>query len=350
MKIERNALARLLAAATKAVESRQTIPILGTVRLVASGQVLTATATDLDVEITASTPCDGDMAVCVDAKLLDSIVKKLPADAVIEFTSGDNTLTVKAGRSRFTLQTLPVEDFPNLTQGNYTAEFEYDLAAMFAPVQFAISTEETRYYLNGIFLHVDDGKLVAVATDGHRLSRNIGDEVPEFAGIIVPRKMVGLVPAGKVAISVSETKIRFVTEGASITSKLIDGTFPDYKRILPTGNDKIITFDSAAMRAATDRVSVVSSERGRAVKLSFAEDQVTLTVNSPENGNAAEDVVVSYAAEPIDIGFNSAYLAELVGQFPAGEISLALADGGSPALFTSAKAERLLAVLMPMRV
>jgi len=349
LKIERNALSRLLASITKAVEARQTIPILGTVRLLAAGNMLTATATNLDVEITASAPCEGDIAVCVDAKLIEGIAKKLPADATIEFTHSNDVLTVKAGRSRFTLQVLPIEDFPEFNQSNYTAEFEYDLAALFAPVKFAISTEETRYYLNGIFLHVDDGKLVAVATDGHRLGRNIGNEVPEIPAIIVPRKMVDLTISGIISVAISDTRIRFTGNGTTITSKLIDGTFPDYKRILPTGNDKIINFDSAALRAAVERVSVVSSERGRAVKLSFANDQVTLAVNSPENGSAAEDVVVSYAKDEIEIGFNNAYLSELIGQFPAGELRLALADGGAPALFTSEKADGLLMVLMPMR-
>lgn len=349
--IERAALARLLAGTTKVVEARNTIPVLGCVRLVVAAGVLTVTATDLDIEVTANAPVEGENgALCVDARLLDSIVKKLPADALITAEEKDGVLTVKAGRSRFTLQTLPAGDFPSMAEGSYAAEFDYDLAALFAPVQFAISTEETRFYLNGIYMHVEGGKLVAVATDGHRLSRNIGGEVPEFDGIIVPRKMVGLVPAGEVHVEVSGTRIRFTTAAGVITSKLIDGTFPDYKRILPTGNDKLVTFDAATMRAAVERVSVVSSERGRAVKLAFADGQATLAVNSPDAGSAAEDVVVSYAEEPIEVGFNNAYLSELVGQFPAGDVCLALADGGSPTLFSSEKAPGLLAVLMPMRV
>ena len=355
LSIPRSDLARLLASTTKVVEARNTIPILGCVRLVVAvtkkKATLTVTATDMDVEITAALPVDGEAgSVCVSAALLDSIVKKLPADALVDLTLADNTLTVKAGRSRFSLQTLPADDFPNFTQGNYTAEFEADLAALFEPVKFAISTEETRYYLNGIYLVGTADKLTAVATDGHRLSKHEGTPVAPFDGIIVPRKMVGLVPKGAIHVSLSDTKIRFQTADAVITSKLIDGTFPDYQRVIPQNNDKIVTFDGGTMAKAADRVSVVSSERGRAVKLSFTEGQATLVVNNPENGNAAEDVVVSYSDEPIDVGFNSAYLAELVGQFPAGDISLALADGGSPAVFTSAKAAGLICILMPMRV
>jgi len=349
-------LARLLASTTKVVEARNTIPILACVRLVVDGGKLTATATDLDIEITATVDAEAeaDGAVCVSASLLDAIVKKLPASADVTLSLDSATLTVKSGRYTSKLQTLPVEDYPVFSETGFTTEFTADLATLFAPVSFAISTEETRFYLCGIYLTGAGGKLTAVATDGHRLSRNEvaepdGSPPLDFAGIIVPRKMVGLVPKGEVAVSLSNTKIRLVTADAVITSKLIDGTFPDYQRVIPTGNDKLISFSSPEMRQAADRVSVVSSERGRAVKFTFAPGQATLAVSNPDSGSATEEIAVDYDGDPLDIGFNSAYVAELIGQFPSGEIRLALADGGAPALFTSDAAPGLLCVLMPMR-
>ncbi|MBZ9888094.1 DNA polymerase III subunit beta [Mesorhizobium sp. BR1-1-3] len=350
--IPRADLARLLAATTRVVESRNNFPILSCVKLVADGGKLTATATDLDIEITSTVTVEAeeDGAICVSAKLLDDIVKKLPPIQDVTLTAADNTLTVKAGRYTSRLQTLPADDFPAWSVDGFTKHFDIDLAALFAPTAFAISTEETRYYLNGVYIVGTAKTLTAVATDGHRLARHTVAGVGKFDGVIVPRKMVGIVPKGAVSVSLSSAKIRVTAGETIITSKLIDGTFPDYQRVIPTGNDKIAVFDAATMSKAADRVAIVSSERARAVKLNFAADLATLVVNNPDSGSATEEIAVSYDGDPIEIGFDSSYLTELIGQFPAGDISLALADGGSPALFTSDKAEGLLAVLMPRRV
>ncbi|ESX78265.1 DNA polymerase III subunit beta [Mesorhizobium sp. LSHC414A00] len=350
--IPRSDLARLLASTIKVVESNTRIPILSTVLLVADGGIVTATATDMDIEIQSSViaEADEDGAFCVSARLLDDIVKKLPADPNVTLAESDGALTVKSGRYTSRLQTLPDSDFPSFSADGFTAHFDVDLAAAVAPVKFAISTEETRYYLNGVYLHATPDGLVAVATDGHRLGKHVVASVGEIPAVIMPRKFVGLLPAGTVSVSLSDTKVRITSGETVITSKLIDGTFPDYQRVIPTGNDKIVVFDTATMAEAADRVSIVSSERGRAVKLSFDDDQVTLAVNNPDSGSATEEIVAAYEGEPIEIGFNSAYLAELVGRFPAGDIRLALADAGSPAVFTSDKTPELLCVLMPMRV
>lgn len=363
MLVTKHDLARLLAPTQKIVEKRNTIPILSTVRLIATGGKLTATMTDLDMSIEASVPAEGDLKVCVDANLLAAIVSKAAGDE-IEITPQDNAIVVKSGRNRSTLHTLPVDDFPTLDAGKFTTEFETDLSELLAPCQFAMSSEETRYYLNGIYLHaVEDGDyyLRAVATDGHRLSRNSvllpdGVDTAEiFTGIIVPRKTVGMIPKGVVRVRLSSTKIQFETADADgnatvLTSKLIDGTFPDYQRVIPSGNDKIVTFDVPAMKQAAERVSVVSSERGRAIKLSFADNQAVLAVSNPDAGSATEEIAVAYEGEPIEIGFNAAYLGEVVSVFPAGDVRMALADSGSPTVFTSEAAEGLLCVLMPMRV
>lgn len=354
MLVSKQDLARLLSATVKVVESRNTIPILSTVRLVGKDGQLQVTATDLDIEITGSIPAEGSLEACVDAKLLAAVVNKA-GGTEIDITPNDGNVVVKSGRNRSTLNTLPVDDFPTMAAGNLPVEFTADLSELFAPVQFAVSTEETRYYLNGVYLHVDKGRMVAVATDGHRLGRNSvqepQDQPPlEFEGIIIPRKTVGILPKGEVTVRLSNTKIQFLSGGTTITSKLIDGTFPDYQRVIPTGNDKIVTFDVPAMKQAAERVSVISSERGRAVKLSFSDNQAVLSVANPDRGTATEEIAVGYDGEPLEIGFNSAYLTELVSQFPAGDVRMTLADAGSPTVFTSDKADGYLAVLMPMRV
>ncbi|PKA40422.1 DNA polymerase III subunit beta [Rhizobium sullae] len=347
--ISRQDLARVLTNVGRVVEARTTIPILSSVLLTASADRLQVTGTDLDIVATdaAAATVEAQGAVCVDAKLLADIAKKAGGDVSLSL-EGDK-LTIKSGRSKFSLATLSPTDFPLFGEEKYDATFEIDLAALFGPVAFAISDESTRYYLNGIFFRGYDGKSVAVATDGHRLSRHITVETAPFEGVIVPRKTVGLLPKGSVNVSISQQKIRIQSGDFILVSKLIDGTFPDYERVIPKNNDKVIVFGSDDMRQAAGRVSVVSSERGRAVKLSFAEGAAVLSVNNPDSGNATDEIFVKYDGEPIDIGFNAAYLTELVGIFPAGDIQLALGDSGSPAVFTSEKADGLLCVLMPMR-
>jgi len=350
MLVTKQDFARLLSATVKVVETRHNIPIIATVRLIAADGRLRATATDLDIEVSTSTPAEGDLKVCVDAKLLASVVNKAAGND-IDITVNDGNIVVKSGRNRSTLHTLPVDDFPSMQAGDLPVEFEADLSELFAPCQFAMSTEETRYYLNGVYLHVLDGRLVAVATDGHRLARHIGpDSGADFPGIIIPRKTVSVLPRGAITVRLSQTKIQFVAGDTVITSKLIDGTFPDYQRVIPNSNDKIVTFDVPAMKQAAERVSVISSERGRAVRLGIADGQIVLSVNNADTGSATEEIAVAYDGEPIEIGFNSAYLTELVSQFPAGDVRMALADSGSPTVFTSDKADGLLCVLMPMRV
>lgn len=343
--------ARALSAVSRAIKSRNTIPILDCVLLTAADGTLRVRGTDLDIEVTDTAPADITKpgSLCVDAKLLSSIVAKAGGD--IALSVADGKLVIKSGKSRFTLNWLPAEDYPDLNGAHqYAASFEADLAALFAPCVHAISSEEVRYYLNGIYFTASDGNAVAAATDGHRLVKHVAPLDAAFAGVIVPRKTVGLLPKGSVQIDVSDAKIRLTQGDLVIVSKLIDGTFPDYERVIPRNNDKLIEFDSEDMKAAVGRVSVISTERGRAVKLAFAPGGATLSVSHPDTGTATDEIVVGYTGEPIEVGLNSTYLAEMVGQFPVGPIRLALADAGSPTLFTSEKAEGLLGVIMPTRV
>ncbi|MCD2175330.1 DNA polymerase III subunit beta [Rhizobium sp. C4] len=368
--IERSNLLKSLNHVHRVVERRNTIPILSNVLLRGEGQSLEMKATDLDLEITESTPAQVEQAggTTVPAHLLYDIVRKLPdgAEVMLATTTDGSAMTVASGRSKFSLQCLPVSDFPDLNAGTFSHSFKVkgsDLKMLIDRTQFAISTEETRYYLNGIFMHTveagGDLKLRAVATDGHRLAR--ADVVAPsgsegMPGIIIPRKTVGelqkLVDGvdGDVSVEISDAKIRVTTGPIVMTSKLIDGTFPDYQRVIPSGNDKEMRVDCATFQAAVDRVSTISSERGRAVKLAIADGQLTLTVNNPDSGSATDEVPVGYDNDPLEIGFNAKYLLDITQQLSGGEAIFLLADPGSPTVVRDVAGDDALYVLMPMRV
>ncbi|MEQ1941355.1 DNA polymerase III subunit beta [Mesorhizobium sp. VNQ89] len=368
--LERSNLLKSLNHVHRVVERRNTIPILSNVLLNASGAVLELKATDLDLEVTEATPASVEQAgaTTVPAHLLYDIVRKLPdgAEVMLRTDEDGNAMSVISGRSSFRLQCLPQSDFPELTAGSFSHIFRLDSAALKGLIdktQFAISTEETRYYLNGIYLHtIETGgklKLRAVATDGHRLARAEMDAPAGsegMPGVIIPRKTVAElqklvdVPDVAVATELSDTKIRFTIGSVVLTSKLIDGTFPDYQRVIPTGNDKALIIDRATFASAVDRVSTISSERGRAVKLSIADGQVTLTVNNPDSGSATEELAADYSSDPIEIGFNARYLLDVSGQLSSGDARFMLADSGSPTLIQDTGDDNTLYVLMPMRV
>ncbi|GAB1580493.1 DNA polymerase III subunit beta [Phyllobacterium phragmitis] len=368
--LERSNLLKSLNHVHRVVERRNTIPILSNVLLQADGASLQLKATDLDLEITEATAAMVEQAgaTTVPAHLLYDIVRKLPDGAEVQLATNPdgNSLAVLSGRSNFRLQCLPQSDFPELTAGSFTHTFRLESSALKRLIdrtQFAISTEETRYYLNGIYLHAIENngalKLRAVATDGHRLARAELDApagCEGMPGIIIPRKTVAelqkLVDDPDVAVTVelSDAKIRFTIGSVVLTSKLIDGTFPDYQRVIPTGNDKKLTIDRQSFASAVDRVSTISSERGRAVKLAIADGQLTLTVNNPDSGSATDELPADYDADPIEIGFNSKYLLDITGQLSGSDAIFMLADAGSPTLVRDTGDENALYVLMPMRV
>jgi len=368
--LERSNLLKSLNHVHRVVERRNTIPILSNVLLAAQGASLEMKATDLDLEVTEATAATVEQAgaTTVPAHLLYDIVRKLAdgAEVMLKTDESGNAMSVISGRSSFRLQCLPQADFPELSAGSFSHMFRMEstlLKVLIEKTQFAISTEETRYYLNGIFLHTHETggqlKLRSVATDGHRLARAEVDAPAGsegMPGIIIPRKTVAelqkLVDDPDVAVTVelSDTKIRFTIGSVVLTSKLIDGTFPDYQRVIPTGNDKRLIIDRQSFAAAVDRVSTISSERGRAVKMSIGNGQVTLTVNNPDSGSATEEIRADYEADPIDIGFNARYLLDVAAQLSGSEARFMLADAGSPTLIHDTADERALYVLMPMRV
>ena len=368
--IERGELLRALGHVTSVVERRTTIPILSNVLLRASGAALLLKATDLEREVVEQAPARiaTPGAATVPAHLLHDIVRKLPdgAEVAIERDPEKERLTITAGQSRFALQTLPAEDFPDLAGGDFPHRFEVqaaDLKRLIDKTRFAISTEETRYYLNGIYLHTamrgEQPTLRAVATDGHRLALVELDR-PEgaagMAGVIIPRKTVHelqrLIEASDqpVAVAVSASKVRLEIGTVTLTSKLIDGTFPDYNRVIPVNNDKRLTVERGIFRQAVDRVSTISSERGRAVKLALSDGKLTLSVSNPDSGSANEEIEADYDAAPLDIGFNARYLIDIADQLESDTALLKLADPGSPTLIQDRDGAAALYVLMPMRV
>src|SRR5471030_521445 len=368
--VERAQLLKSLGHVHRVVERRNTIPILGNVLLRAEHSGISLKATDLDLEVieTIAAEVGPGGATTVPAHMFHDIVRKLhDALPILIEGSGDRAvLSIRAGRSRFTLQTLPESDFPDLAAGDMTHTFKLpaaDLKRLIDKTQFAISTEETRYYLNGIYLHTagtgKSARLRAVATDGHRLAQfelALPSGAASMPGVIIPRKTVGEVQRlietgeGEVGIELSAGKIRFSIGDVVLTSKLIDGTFPDYARVIPANNDKSLTVDKKDYEAAVDRVSTVSSERGRAVKLSITAGKLVLSVTNPDSGSATEEIEVDYDGDSIDIGFNSRYLLDIAAQLDGEVAVLRLADPGSPTLIEDKDAKGSLYVLMPMRV
>ena len=370
LSIERGTLLKAVAQAQSVVERRNTIPILANVLIEAEGDQVSFRATDLDIEVVDKAPAKVERAgaTTVPAVILHEIVRKLPDGALVGLTDDPATgrLAVDAGRSNFSLATLPREDFPVMASSEYASNFTAPapvLRRLFDKSKFAISTEETRYYLNGVYMHIaegDDGPVLrCVATDGHRLAR-IDAEVPAGAadmhGVIVPRKTVGELRKllddddAEIAVSVSETKVRFATPNITLTSKVIDGTFPDYARVIPTGNTRRLEVDAAEFARAVDRVATVSSERSRAVKLALDEDRLILSVNAPDSGAAEEELTVAYGDERLEIGFNAKYLLEIASQVDRENAVFLFNSAGDPTLMREGNDTSAVYVVMPMRV
>jgi len=363
--IERATLLKSLSHVQSVVERRNTIPILSNVLIEAREDgTIRLMATDLDLQVDESVPANVGQAgaTTVSAHTLFDIVRKLPDGSQVELNAAEGKMQLSAGRARFNLSTLPRDDFPVIAEGDLPTRFELPAATLrqiIDKTRFAISTEETRYYLMGIFLHIADDQLKAAATDGHRLARvtvakpDGADGMPD---VIVPRKCVAELRKlleeleGTVEVSMSATKIRFGLGSAVLTSKLIDGTFPDYNRVIPTANDKLLKLDPKTFAQGVDRVSTIASEKTRAVKMNVDRDKVTLSVTSPESGTATEELAADYGADGLEIGFNARYLLDILGEIDGDTVEVHLADAAAPTLLRENDKSEALYVLMPMRV
>ncbi|MAI89262.1 DNA polymerase III subunit beta [Ponticaulis sp.] len=368
--IDRSDLLRALSHVQSVVERRNTIPILSNVLLAAGSGSLTLTATDLDIEAVdaADAHVDQEGALTAPAQTLFDVVRKLPetAEVQLEYMPDNQRLSIQAGRSRFALPTLPAADFQTMVRDEGAVSFSLDvndLKRLIDKTRFAISTEETRYYLNGVYLHIhkgeDGSKLRAVATDGHRLALSEID-APQgsdsLAGVIIPRKAVSEIRRlidgydGVIEVSASEAKIVFTAGRAVLTTKLIDGSFPDYARVIPQNNEQTLKAGNVALEKAVDRVATVSAERSRSVKMSLEADKVVLTVNHAETGHGVEEVEGEYGGEPMEIGFNARYLLDVFQQVDGDEILFDFNDPASPALVRDPADPASRYVLMPLRV
>ncbi|MDD3370343.1 MAG: DNA polymerase III subunit beta [Alphaproteobacteria bacterium] len=367
--LSRDTLLKSLGHIQSVVERRNTIPILANVLIRATAEDVSLTATDMEIEINEAVKAEIGKtgAVTAPAHTLYEIVRKLPEGAEVEISAtGSGQLTLASGRSHFKLGCLPIEDFPVMPGADLKHSFQMsasDLRDLIDRSRFAISTEETRYYLNGIYLHATKNEKVdvlrVVATDGHRLAR-VEMPAPEGAmgipGVILPRKTVAEVrklideSGDGVEVALSETKVRFTFGGIVITSKLIDGTFPDYERVIPSANDKMLEVAARDFASAVDRVATISSEKSRAIKLGISQGQVVLTANSPEAGSATEELEAKYDGAQLEVGFNANYLLDILQQIKSDGARFMLADATAPAIVQDVSDMSALYVLMPMRV
>lgn len=369
LSIDRSDLLRSLNHMQSVVERRNTVPILSNVLMKAENGVLSLASTDMDLEINESVAANvsADGSTTAPAHTFHEIVRKFPdgSEVEIELNAEGSQITVCAGRSKFKLSCLPTEDFPEISAGDLPSEFSVpaaDLRALIDRTKFAMSTEETRYYLNGIYVHEADNDgvkvLRAVSTDGHRLARfemPLPEGASGMAGVIIPRKAVGEIrkliedAADLIKISLSDHKIRFEFDHIILTSKLIDGTFPDYQRVIPQGNDKVVELDPKIFSRAIDRVSTISDGKSRALKITVNGKQMMLSASSPDAGSATEELEVNGSSE-VEIGFNAKYLLDITSQIEGEGCRLIFADSNSPTIIQDNSDPSALYVLMPLRV
>lgn len=355
---------KLLAAATRAasfVAKKNTIPMLSRALIVTNDHGISISATDLEKQITEQVEADVTEhgSVVVPILQVAEIAKRLPSGVSITLTAQEEKVTIRAGRYHTTMETLPVDDFPAFQSFDASCSFTLPaniLRGCFQKIAFAISTEETRYYLNGIYVHTDGDKLKFVATDGHRLAltRVIKPEITGEMekGVIIPRGVISdicrlLDGEADIRVTMNDSRVSFSIGSAIVESKLIEGTFPEYSRVIPKGND-IKAVLPKTLSATIDRVAAVSSERSRPVKFDFTGDELTITCSDSFSG-VATDVIEDIDTKPIDIGFQARYVQDMLSSM-VGESEWYLADSSAPAVVKDTVNSDILCVIMPMRV
>lgn len=363
--ISREALLKPLQLVAGVVERRQTLPVLSNVLLVVEGQQLSLTGTDLEVELVGRVALE-DAAepgeITVPARKLMDICKSLPADALIDVRLDEQKALIKSGRSRFTLSTLPASDFPTVEEGPGSLNFSVEQGKLRRLIErsgFAMAQQDVRYYLNGMLIEVSNGMLRAVATDGHRLamcSMQAGIEQADRHQVIVPRK--GILELARlltdqdaqVNVVLGQHHIRATTGEFTFTSKLVDGKFPDYERVLPRGGDKLVIGDRQTLREAFSRTAILSNEKYRGIRLQLESGLLKIQANNPEQEEAEEEVMVDYSGAALEIGFNVSYLLDVLGVMTADQVRMTLSDSNSSALVQEADNDDSAYVVMPMRL
>ncbi|MFQ6372537.1 DNA polymerase III subunit beta [Shewanella sp. YIC-542] len=362
--IDRDDLLKPLQLVSGAVERRHNLPILANLLVEVSNHSLKFTGTDLEVELVGSAALEGDVQegrTTVPAKKLLDIVKSLPEQSDVKIEQQDNKWLLRCGRSRFTLATLPAEEYPNVESFQPNIEFtikQGTLKSLIDATQFSMANQDVRYYLNGLLFETEGNVLRAVATDGHRLAlshRMIEGALPENQ-VIVPRKgvveLARLLEADEqeITIAIGDNAIRATTSVAVLTSKLVDGRFPDYRRVLPKGGDKIVLASRNALRQALLRASILSNEKFRGVRVQLENALLKITANNPEQEEAEEIIDVEYNGEPLEIGFNVSYLLDVLNSLKTDDVRITLSDGNSSALIENHQEEDSMYVVMPMRL
>ncbi len=363
--VSREALLKPLQLVAGVVERRQTLPVLANVLIVLEQDRLSMTGTDLEVEIVArvqlAEACESGGELTVPARKLVDICRSLPDDAILHFSEENQRVILKSGRSRFTLSTLPANDFPNVEQGTGDLQFtceQQDIKRLIDRTGFAMAQQDVRYYLNGMLWEVQEGQLRAVATDGHRLAmctRAVSVSTPSTTQAILPRKGVIelarlLDGQGSVEVVLGSNHIRVATEAYTFTSKLVDGKFPDYERVLPKGGNKLVFGDRNDLRQAFGRTAILSNEKYRGVRLLLTDGQLTIVANNPEQEEAEEQVAVDYSGDQLEIGFNVSYLQDVTGVLSSDNIKMTLSDSNSSALLEEPDGGDSVYVVMPMRL
>ncbi|WP_415882961.1 DNA polymerase III subunit beta [Neptuniibacter sp. QD29_5] len=363
--ISREALIKPLQLVAGVVERRQTLPVLSNILLVAEGDQLSMTGTDLEVElvgrVTLDEPAEAG-SVTVPARKLMDICKSLPDSARIELTLTGQKMVIKAGRSRFSLSTLPAAEFPNVEDSPETLELsmlQHQLRNLIDKTGFSMAQQDVRYYLNGMLLEIAEGKLRSVSTDGHRLATSV-TEVEAQEGmqhqIIVPRKgileLARLLQNGddELRLVIGASHIRAHVGDFTFTSKLVDGKFPDYERVIPKNGDKILLSDRMELRQVLSRIAILSNEKYRGVRLALSNGYLQVMANNPEQEEAEETLAVDYEGDSLEVGFNVNYLLDCLSILNSDVVRLTLSDSNSSALVEGFDEEGSLYVVMPMRM
>ena len=367
--VEKNIIFKSLSHVQSIVEKKNTLPILSNIMLEVKENCLILSSTDMDISITERLDCNvmEEGSTTVLAQTLYDIIRKLSDTSEIEFISNDGKImSLRSGKSKFSLSCLPKEDFPIIEIGDLENEINIssdDLLKLISKTRFAISNEETRYFLNGVYFHKktegDINYLSVVATDGHRLAKfdsRFKDFIPDITGVIIPKKTINelsklLIDVDSlVKINLSSNKIVFFVENSVLISKLIDGNFPDYKRVIPTNNNNILKVNRQDLSLAVDRVSTITNDKLPVIKFKILNNIMNLSSVNSENGMATEDIITQYSGEEIEIGFNSKYILEMINNLEDDNITLSFKDSASPVTASEESNPDLIYVLMPMRV
>jgi DNA polymerase-3 subunit beta len=362
--VTRDALLKPLNLVAGVVERRQTLPILANVLIGVEGNLLSLTGTDLEVELLGKVSLDGatvDGDITVPARKLLDIVKSLPDDSVISVEVDEQRAIIKSGRSRFTLSTLPASEFPNVEQGSASLEFDVlqrNLKTLIDKTAFAMAQQDVRYYLNGMLWEIKDGIFRVVATDGHRLalSTQSGITASEEKQVILPRK--GVLELSRLLIEEDEsihlafgdTHLRATNQAFTFTSKLVDGKFPDYDRVLPKGSDKEVIAERDVLKQALARAAILSNEKYRGIRMQFNAGDLRIVANNPEQEEAEDVVAIEYNGDTLEIGFNVSYLLDIMNVVSGPKVKFSLLDANSSALLEDNDDGNSLYVVMPMRL